>query len=289
MAENLIEIKRRINSIESTKKITKAMKLVSSVKLKKWKDLFDNNYEYANLNICVIRKALSNIEFNSKNLPDVLKEFNSNKTLYIVVTSDLGLCGSYNYNIFKKLDPILSDEDELLLIGKKGYYHYKDFKGKIYDDFIGITDTFTYEDVKSIRHLIIRLYKTQQYKSVTILYTKYINSLNFEACFKRLIPLDYDVKTENVDNYSFKPIFEPDINTVLNTLLPHYVDSMIFQKLIEGSLCEYAERRNAMENATTNADEINEKLKTDYNKLRQSKITQEINEVVSGANAAKGD
>lgn len=128
---------------------------MASVKLKRWKDLFDNNLEYSDLNIETIKKALSSIDLTEIELPDCLVSYSATKNLYIVVTSDLGLCGSYNYNIFKKLDPILKDDDEILLIGRKGYLHYKNFKGKIYDEYSDITDTFTYDDVKKIRHLIL--------------------------------------------------------------------------------------------------------------------------------------
>lgn len=288
MDGNLIEIKHRISSIDSTLKITKAMKLVASVKLKRMKDIFDANLNYTNELKDVLYKTLSYYDFNSKKLPDCLKKYNSSNKLYIVVTSTLGLCGSYNYSIFKYLKDILKEGDEILIIGEKGYIHYKNFKNKVYDDYKNLFLNLTYNNVKSLRHFIFKIYKQNKYKSVELIYTKYVNSLNFKVKNIQVLPLNFEL-----DNYKekfvFKPIIEPNVNEVLNKMLPHYIDALLFNKLLESNVCEYASRRNAMENATNNAHELIDDLNIKFNKARQSHITNEIIEVVSGAKSSKGE
>lgn len=288
MDGNLIEIRHRINSIDSTLKITKAMKLVASVKLKRMKDIFDANLNYTNELKDVLYKTLSYYDFNNNKLPDCLKKYDTNKSLYIIVTSTLGLCGSYNYNVFKFLKDILKDDDDLLIIGEKGYIHYKNFKNKMFDQYKNLFLNLTYNNVKSFRHFIFEIYRKNKYKSVDLIYTRYVNSLNFKVKKTHILPLNFDL-----DNYKekfvFKPIIEPNINEVLNKILPHYVDALLFNKLLESNVCEYASRRNAMENATNNANELIDNLKIKFNKARQSHITNEIIEVVSGAKSSKGE
>jgi F-type H+-transporting ATPase subunit gamma len=283
MSEGLIETKRRINSISSTEKITSAMKLVASVKLKRWRTLFDNDQLYYNGMEEVMKKLLENItvkEINS--LPSVLSSYpDSTKKLYIVVTSTLGLCGGYNYNLYRKLNEVLQDDDEILFIGNKGYLHYKNAANPLHLEYINLLEDFSYDNIRMFRHQLVHLYNENKYNEVNLVYTKYINSLNFNATILRVLPLNFNkekvLASENKDI-----IFEDNLSDVLNLVLPHYIDSLLYNKLIESVVCESASRRNAMENATNNADDIMHDLKIKYNKARQAQITQEIIEVTSG-------
>lgn len=288
MDGNLISIKSRIKSIDSTLKITKAMKLVASVKLKRLKSLFDMNNLYYEQMKDILYKTLSYYDLKSHKLPDCLKQYNSNKNLYIIVSSTLGLCGSYNFEIFKKLEEILKKDDELLVIGEKGIMHFKNFENKMYDDFKMLLLNFTYNNVKKMRHFIFKIYKQNKYKSVKLIYSKYINSLTFRPDIIKILPLEFNLE-DYKEKFEFKPIIEPNVNEVLNKMLPHYVDSLLFNKLLESNVCEYASRRNAMENATNNANEITNEFKIKFNKARQANITSEIIEVVAGANSSKGE
>ena len=285
MDGNLISIKSRIKSIDSTLKITKAMKLVASVKLKRLKSLFDMNNLYYEQMKDILYKTLSYYDLKSHKLPDCLKQYDSNKNLYIIVSSTLGLCGSYN---FEKLEDILTKDDELLVIGEKGIMHFKNFENKMYDDFKMLLLNFTYNNVKKMRHFIFKIYKQNKYKSVKLIYSKYINSLTFRPDIIKILPLEFNLE-DYKEKFEFKPIIEPNVNEVLNKMLPHYVDSLLFNKLLESNVCEYASRRNAMENATNNANEITNEFKIKFNKARQANITSEIIEVVAGANSSKGE
>lgn len=288
MPESLVNTKRRITTIRSTEKITKAMKLVASVKYQRWKKYFEENKAYiTGMNQTMLR-TLAGVDFYEAGKPNILTSYNKDKTLYIVVTSTLGLCGAYNYNLFKALDPVLKQQDELFFIGTKGLSHYNNKDFKKHTDYVDLLDNFTYSAVRRMRHQIVRLYKSQNYSKVVLVYTKYVNSLTFAPVLHQLLPLD--PKLEGVDEVKKSlnpPIFEPDVQSVLEQILPHYIDASLYHKLIESELSELASRRNAMETATDAADKIQAQLQLEYNKARQNAITQEITEVVAGANAGK--
>ena len=288
MPESLVNTKRRITTIRSTEKITKAMKLVASVKYQRWKKYFEENKAYiTGMNQTMLR-TLAGVDFYEAGKPNILTSYNKDKTLYIVVTSTLGLCGAYNYNLFKTLDPVLKPQDELFFIGTKGLSHYNNKDFKKHTDYVDLLDNFTYSAVRRMRHQIVRLYKSQNYSKVVLVYTKYVNSLTFTPVLHQLLPLD--PKLEGVDEVKKSlnpPIFEPDVQSVLEQILPHYIDASLYHKLIESELSELASRRNAMETATDAADKIQAQLQLEYNKARQNAITQEITEVVAGANAGK--
>ena len=288
MPESLVNTKRRITTIRSTEKITKAMKLVASVKYQRWKKYFEENKAYiTGMNQTMLR-TLAGVDFYEAGKPNILTSYNKDKTLYIVVTSTLGLCGAYNYNLFKALDPVLKKQDELFFIGTKGLSHYNNKDFKKHTDYVDLLDNFTYSAVRRMRHQIVRLYKSQNYSKIVLVYTKYVNSLTFTPVLHQLLPLD--PKLEGVDEVKKSlnpPIFEPDVQSVLEQILPHYIDASLYHKLIESELSELASRRNAMETATDAADKIQAQLQLEYNKARQNAITQEITEVVAGANAGK--
>lgn len=290
MSESLIETRRRIQTIQSTEKITKAMKLVASVKFQKFKRQFDQSLSYANEMEKTMYSVLMNIDLSKTEYSQYLTSFNMERNLYIVITSTLGLCGSYNYNIFKKLDPLLKEKDEIITIGQKAYVHYHDSKYKIYDKYTSLLENFNYDNVRSLRHFIFRLYREEKYNSIQLVYTNYKNSMSFVPTVLEIAPLPLEkIQDKFKFNNSYPPIFEPDANKVADLILPHYADSQLYIKMMESQLSEHASRRNAMETATDNADEILQTLKIEYNKARQNAITQEITEVVGGANGGKND
>lgn len=283
MSESLIETKRRIETINSTGKITKAMKLVASVKLKRWKVLFDNNKLYDDNIRSTLIDVLKSISISEQaKLPAILTSYPTKRKLYIIVTSTLGLCGGYNYNIYKKLNEVLTEQDDILFIGNKGYLHYKNGKNFQFTDHIDLMSEFNFENVKSFRHYLVKQYKKEEYSEVLLVYSKYVNSLVFQPEVLKLLPLDLEISKQDFEEDVDDIILEPSSGEVLKLILPHYLDSLLFSKFIESSLCELSSRRNAMENATKNADEMNRELRIKYNKARQAKITQEIIEIVGG-------
>ena len=283
MPASLIETKRRIVTIQSTEKITKAMKLVSSVKFQKWKKMYDENSNYTSKMRDIFIRTYLGVDLKQNSLNRYLKSFSQTKNLYVVVSSTLGLCGSYNYNVFKKLDSILKKEDEILVIGQKGLLHYRNYSNKIYDTFVNLFDNFSYNNVKLLRHYLFNIYKDQTYHSISLCYTNYKNSINFSPVIETFAPFTISF-IENEGKESYPPIFAPNAETVCNLIFPYYADSLLYNRLISAALSEHASRRNAMESASKNANDIVSDLILVYNKSRQEQITQEITEVASAAN-----
>ena len=248
MSLGIIATKRRIKSVNSTKKITKAMELVSTSKLKRCRDAFDRNSVYTSETLDLVQEVLANVK-NVDNQYLAKKDIKSK--LYIVITSNLGLCGGYNANVYSLVrDNVDLENDYLITLGSKAL------------------EMFTNDSVGEVH----------------IIYTKFVNSLTFRAEDLKLLPVE--VEKKEVSGPTQELMIEPDANEVLNELLPFYFNSVIYGSLIESHVSEQASRRTAMENATDNAEEISGKLLIQYNKARQSAITQEITEVVAGANAS---
>ena len=287
MAESLVNTRRRIATIKSTEKITKAMKLVATVKYQRCRRYYDESRPYSSQMQRMLITTLESVPFEELSSNPYIKESEGEKTLYILVTSSLGLCGAYNYSLFKTLDPILKEGDGLYLIGTKGYTHYKNKEVEINEEYIHLLEEFRMSRVRRLRHSIVRDYKSGKYQKVVLVYTQYKNSMTFLPSLHTLLPLDVEALSLRKDSYDYEPLFEPDLQTVLENVITYSIDSQIYQRLIESELSELASRRNAMETATDAADKIVKQLQLQYNKSRQNAITQEITEVVAGANAGK--
>jgi F-type H+-transporting ATPase subunit gamma len=277
MGRGLALTKRRMKSVDSTRKITNAMKLVATAKLKKWKNTMEESSLFSNTLITLINDVFSKIE--SSDSP-YIKENDVNKKLYIVVVSTLGLCGGYNYNLFKLADSLIKEEDDIIIIGGKGLYHFKGHQADVNLDYLDLCDHLDDKIITLLCNKILYDYKKEKYQSVNLIYTKYVNSLTFTPTNMKILPLG--VKKE--EKYSVDIILEPTPKQLFKSLIPFYVKSAIYSKLLEAIVSEQASRRTAMENATNNANEIFDELQIEYNKERQAQITQEITEVVGGAN-----
>ena len=273
MAQELAKTKKRIASISSTLKITKAMELVATSKLKKWKDKMEN----INLYLDSLIKIISSCAGEENNTFKIDK--NANSSLYIVVTSSLGLCGGYNYNIYKFLNSKINKDDKVLILGTKGLSKLKsDFD--IDDEYVSILDHFDYSNASKLKDKIINEFNKGLYKEIHLISTHYKNSLTFIPCDNLLLPLE---KLETSSSNQ-EIIFEPNKEEVLSLLIPKYLNTLLYSKLTEAIVCEYASRRNSMDSASDNAEELQNKLMLEFNKARQQAITQEITEVVAGAN-----
>ena len=282
MSLGIIATKRRIKSVNSTKKITKAMQLVSTSKLKRCRDLFDKNSVYTKETLELVQNVLSQIK-DSENQYLVKKDIDSK--LYIVVTSNLGLCGGYNSNILALVkEKIDIDKDYVITIGTKGNSFFNKREYKTIENIDEETTGNEQEISKRIASKALEMFVNNQVGEIHIIYTKFVNSLTFTAYDLLLLPIE---KKEEVENeVKQELVIEPNAEEVLNELLPFYFNSVVYGCLIESHVSEQASRRTAMENATDNAEEISQTLMIQYNKARQAAITQEITEVVAGANAS---
>ena len=279
MGQELNKVKTRIKSVSGALKVTSAMKLVSTVKLKQWRNKMLANKDY-NQELAEVVELLL---LSQKKVNSIFMQPNheAEKKLYIVISSTLGLCGSYNNNIFKVSDTAITKDDEAIILGGKGIAHYKNGEFTSipgFDEYSSVNDK---DMVNKITNYILEEYNKGTYKEVHIIYSEYKNSMVFLAKDFVLLPFKHEEK----EMKGYPPIVEPSEKELLDNVIPFYLKSEIYAKLFESAVCEQAARSNAMENATNNAKDLLDDLKIEFNKARQSAITQEIIEIVA---ASKG-
>lgn len=277
---SLQNTKRRIKSVESTKKITKAMELVSSAKLKKAKDLFEGGNEVRRFIGHDLTHAIYEIAVESE-LPEYIEQPKGGKTLYIVVASDMGLCGGYNINAAKKAVFDSKEGDLFILVGKKTAPFIQAHNREVLNVYMNMSKLPKFYGTYYITKEAVDLFNSDEITSIKLVYTEFINSVSFEPVIHSLIPIEDNPYTDMVLPFNNKLSAE----FLMKHLLRDYINSYIYQAIIESRVCEYASSRMAMENATDNANEIQEKLMLEYNRVRQANITQEISEIVGGADA----
>ena len=283
MASGLQTTKRRINSVDSTKKITKAMKLVATAKLKTWKNKLQGNNVYASSLHSLMNVLLKSISQDDKEL--VFGKSESDSTLFIIITSTLGLCGGYNYNLYKEVVPYINkDKDQVLVIGTKGLSYFKRNGYNVDSKFVNALQDYDYNLVRKMNNHIMSKLKLNEVGNIKIAYTAFKNSITFIPKIEEIYPIS-EIEGEEISRKELDMLIEPTPIVVLENLVPLYIESLINSRLIESSVSEQASRSNAMESATDNAEEIINKLQIQYNKARQQAITQEITEIVGGANA----
>ncbi len=278
MAQGKLAIKARIRSVDSTKKITKAMQLVASSKLKKQKQYMEENREYAHC----LKETVSDILMSLKDSKHPYLQRHEGKAVTIVFTSDMGLCGGYNANVLRKLEKEIGNEDDMIMIGTRGVNWIKNRDFHVIKEEMDLEDE-CYNELAVIADELLMQYRNQEIGSIRILYTKFINSVSFEPDYVTLLPIE-DVAHQE-DAYERDTDFEPSGNQILDTLIPMYVRSLLYSYYLQTKTSEQASRRMAMESATDNAEEIKETLELQYNQARQAAITQEITEIVGGVNA----
>ena len=277
MAQALNKTKRRIASVKSTKKITEAMELVATVKLKKFKNKMEANQFYVREIESIISHLFGVVQSDEN---PYVKEGKGERDLVVVINSNLGLCASYNSNVYNFVKQNLDvKKDVLLTIGLKGELNYAKEGFELDNSYSSISEKLDYTEVVKLGRFLHSEFVSGKYRSVKLVYTKYINSLRFEPTLINLFPILEEGKTPSV---GYEPIYDPDIKTLIDELVPIWLTSSLYQKLIESTVSEQASRRTAMENANDNADELIDKLTIEFNKARQAAITQEILEVVAG-------
>lgn len=278
MATNLNKTKRRINSVNSTKKITKAMELVATVKLKRFKDVMFQNEKFTDEIVSLINALFKNLD-ETDNV--YISPKDAKKDLCIVINSNLGLCAGFNNDIYHFVDQNIDKSlNDILSIGGKGNDYFTKNGYEVISDFAHLNEHIEYSEIKNLARYVSDAFTSSKYKKVKIVYTKYVNSIKFIPSMIDIFPLKKS-KEEN-EKVEYGPIFDPNVKTLIDELVPIYVNTLLYQRIIESQVSEQASRRSAMENATDNADELISQLTIEYNKARQAAITQEITEVIAG-------
>lgn len=278
----LIEIKRRIKSVESTRKITKAMNVVATSKLRKVRKELNSSEEYYNLSEEIVNKLISSLPedyessfFNTRS--------NDLDKLYIVMTSDTGLCGGFNGNVVNSLNEIISDKNScrIVVVGSKGISYMRRYGFDTIKEYVEIPDIPTIKEVRAIYDDAAFLFKNGEVGEVNLVFTEFKSAIKQEVKIEKLFPLE--IKSESSEEF----LIEPSLEEVLNSSLDIYFKSKIRRAMLHSKVSEQSARMTAMDGATQNANDILQKLNLKYNRIRQGMITQEISEIVGGAEAQK--
>ena len=279
-------IKKRILSVNNTKKIMKAMDLVSASKLQKAKTQLDDVRPlYENLQVVMegIKSSVSPDDEISYAQSRVVK-----KAAYIVLTSDRGLCGGYNVNVAKealaKISAQPEVEEKIIAVGAKGWEYFKRRGRNVVKKYAGSSEETTFENAEIIGEYVAELYTSGEADEVYLVYTHFETLLSHIPHTVKLLPIMADKDSGKTPALSMME-YDPDIGTFISYAVPMYLNTTIFGAMIESMVCEQASRMTSMDAATRNAADIIDDLTLEYNRKRQNMITQEITEIVSGANA----
>ena len=285
---SLDDLKKRIASVESTQKITKAMKIVAAAKLRRAQENAEKGRPYSiKMNNIILN--LSGGILDKENAPKLLSGTGNDQVhLCVIMTSDRGLCGGFNSNIIKKAKSFFSKisnegkELKIITVGSKGNDQLKRVYGKKIIENISFKDSKNpnYFDADKVGKKIIEKFEAGEFDVCTIFYNQFKNVITQIPQAQQIIPLN-NVEDKNSSDESYE--FEPDEDEILSNLLPKNISTQIFRAMLENSASEQGSRMSAMDNATRSAGEMVDKLTIEYNRSRQAAITKELIEIISGA------
>jgi F-type H+-transporting ATPase subunit gamma len=286
-------LRRRIKSVESTKKITRAMELIAATRVVKAQERANAARPYSELITSVIFDV---VKAGAALDHPLLSEHPEGKAAFVIIAGDRGLCGAYNNTIIRRGEREVQarrtegDDYSLILVGSKaeGYFKFRNYR--IDAAFGQMTDQPTYEDARAIAAAVRERFEAGEFKTLDLVYTRFITAGTQRPVVRRFLPLDVveDTTAEGGDPPADLE-YEPDPSGILDTLLPRYVEARLFSALLDASASEHAARQRAMKSATDNAEELKTSLTRIMNRARQDSITTEIMEIVSGAEALAQD
>lgn len=284
MSASMKDIKDRIKSVEGTMQITKAMELVSSSKLRKAKERAERARPFFN----ILYETISELSAEMQDKDSVYTAAGpSKKPLYIVIAGDRGLAGGYNSNVFKLADPEIEKRNGMVIaIGKKSVEHYERVNCQIVGRYSGIAEDLDSIVVSEISEKANNLFRRGKIGSVHLVFTQFVTPLTQIATEMRILPLELHVEKRDPKKIEPMVLYEPSAEAVFNSIIPQYIAGMVYGGIVESYASEQGARRTAMESATNNARDMIDSLSLSYNRARQSAITQELTEIVAGANAA---
>lgn len=291
---NLRDIRNRIGSVNNTQQITKAMKMVAAAKLRKAQDRMVRTRPYAFKIQDVVGRLVSGTE-ESNNLMRTVDH--TNNVLMIIVGSDRGLCGGFNNNLFKEIEKYIeinlneyreNNSLSLITIGKKATAHFSKRKYNVVTSYPGFFDSLNYDVTSEIMTGATDQFVAGGFDEVLIAYNEFKSVITQNRKIEKILPIDPEAIAgdDSVDSIDY--IFEPDSSAILDQLLPLYLNMQLWKAVLESNAGEQGARMSAMDSATENAKELESTLRLKYNQARQSAITTEISEIVSGAQALSG-
>lgn len=280
------EIRTQISSINNTRKITRAMEKVAASKTRKAQDRMAASRPYAErIRQVVGHLANANPEYKHR----YLTEREAKRVGYIVISSDRGLCGGLNVNVFKKAIKDMKQfadsgvEVDICAIGSKAVSFFRNYGGNVTAAFTGLGDAPKADALVGSVKVMLDAFDEGRIDRLYVVSNEFVNTMTQNPTVEQLLPLKAEENTELKHHWDY--IYEPEAVEILNELLVRYIESQVYQSVVENIACEQAARMLAMKNATDNAGDIIDELQLVYNKARQAAITQEISEIVSGAAA----
>lgn len=275
-ASSMKTIKNRIKSISGTMQITKAMELVATSKMRKATERIARSKPYFN----ILNETLEDIAKDNKDFSSVFTQEREGKTCHIIIAGDRGLAGGYNHNLFKSLD--VKEGDIIFPIGKKVVEYFDG--ADIYTTAYAKAGDIKLSDCHAMGNLISKAYEKGEFTKLTLSYTSFVNVLVQEPKTTDILPIKVDDTKSGMRNINYSLIiYEPSAEAAFAEIVPYYLSGMIYGAVSESVASELSARRNAMESATDNASEMIDKLSLEYNRARQASITQELTEIIAGA------
>ncbi|MCG9641890.1 F0F1 ATP synthase subunit gamma [Vibrio sp. Isolate34] len=282
------EIRNKIGSVKSTQKITKAMEMVAASKMRRSQDAMEATRPYAE----TMRKVIGHLANGSLEYKHpYLEEREAKRVGYIIVSTDRGLCGGLNINLFKKAMNDMKDwsekgaDVELAIIGSKATAFFNNSGAKVAAQVSGLGDSPSLEDLIGSVSVMLKKYDEGELDRLFVVFNKFENTMVQEPTIDQLLPLPKSDSEDMKRDHAWDYIYEPEPKPLLDALLVRYVESQVYQGVVENLACEQAARMIAMKAATDNASDLIDDLELVYNKARQAAITQELSEIVSGAAA----
>ena len=282
MAANMKEIKERIDSVKSTSQITNAMNIVSSTKFKKFQVLTLKSRNYAR----AVNEAFDNLVASLTGNKFVIFDGKTEvkRVGIIVMTSDRGLCGSFNSNTFRRLESMKKEfqkegkDVSVITIGRKAKEYCKNRDINVDSEYTQMIPETMFETGKKISEDVVQFYLNDFYDEVYMIYSKFVSAVEYNIQVEKLLPIE---KKEGLPTKEY--VFEPSEEEVLNSFVPQVLNIKLYQSLLENSASEHSARMSAMKQANDNASEMIRNLEVQYNRERQGKITQELTEIISGS------
>ena len=281
------EIRSQIASIQNTQKITKAMEMVAASKMKKAQDQMTRARPYADkISNVIAHLAQAHPEYSS----EFFNQREVKKKGYIIISSDRGLCGGLNNNLFKLIVETIEDDKKknikpaFSLIGSKATSFFQRMGGDVMAQTAQLCDKPKIEQLLGLIKSTIDSFISGEIDEVYIVYNKFLNTVSQDPTMQKVLPIKAEEKDNDYDHY-WDYLYEPDAETVLESLFTRYIESLVYRGLVENLACEQASRMVAMKAASDNATDLTAELQLIYNKNRQAAITQEISEIISGAAA----
>ena len=286
MASNMKEIKERIDSVKNTSQITNAMNIVSSTKFKRFQVLTLKSRSYARAVNEAFDNLVASLTGNKFVIFDGKPEVK--RVGIIVMTSDRGLCGSFNSNTFRRLESMKKEfqkegkEVSVITIGRKAKEYWKNRDINVDSEYTQMIPETMFETGKKISEDVVQFYLNDFYDEVYMIYSKFVSAIEYNIQVEKLLPIE---KKEGLPTKEY--IFEPSEEEVLNSFVPQVLNIKLYQSLLENSASEHSARMSAMKQANDNASEMIKNLEVQYNRERQGQITQELTEIISGSSSVQ--